>query len=96
MTEQNEKESIKWYDNILMVMVGSVPVLCMSHLSVCLSTALDNTAWGDSFEHTICGLETWGFAHSSQLSTGFETWIFSVYSVINKRTPDSSELLSVL
>ena len=44
MTEQNEKESIKWYDNILMVMVGSVPVLCMSHLSVCLSTVLDNIA----------------------------------------------------
>ena len=44
MTEQNEKESIKWYDNILIVMVGSVPVLCMSHLSVCLSTVLDNTA----------------------------------------------------
>ena len=53
MTEQNEKESIKWYDNILMVMVGSVPVLCMSHLSVCLSTVLDNIAWGDSFEQIM-------------------------------------------
>ena len=37
MTEQNEKESIKWYDNILMVMVGSVPVLCsLYESSVCV------------------------------------------------------------